>query len=125
MITLKIMGSNTKYTSQHIDNQSFDETFQVSTVEIVARNAGNTAVEYVRPATEEKQDALIGNYALKLDDTSTANVTYVGKAAIGSSGASAVWQIKKIDETSGIVITWAGGDSFTNVWDDRTTLTYL
>lgn len=57
MITLKIMGSNTKYTSQHIDNQSFDETFQVSTVEIVARNAGNTAVEYVRPATEEKQDA--------------------------------------------------------------------
>lgn len=77
-------------------------------------------------ATEAKQDALIGNYALKLDDTTTTSVTYVGKAAIGSATSSAVWQIKKIDETTGMSITWADGDDlFDNVWDNRaTTETY-
>lgn len=63
--------------------------------------------------------------AIRLDDTSTANVTYVGKATVGSSTASAVWQIKKIDETTGLVITWADGDtSFNNVWDNRVSLSY-
>lgn len=57
-------------------------------------------------------------------DTSGA-ITYVGKAAIGSSSASALWQIKKIDETSGTVITWADGNSnFDNIWDNRASLTY-
>lgn len=65
------------------------------------------------------------DYALQLDDTSTPNVTYVGYAAIGSSTASAVWRIKKIDETSGLVITWADSDNnFNNIWDNRTSLTY-
>lgn len=77
-------------------------------------------------ATEAKQDAIIGNYALKLDDTTTTNVTYVGKAAVGSATSSAVWQMKKIDESSGMTITWADGDAnFDNVWDNRaTTETY-
>lgn len=51
---------------------------------------------------------------------------YVGSAAPGSSTSSPVWRIKKIVEVgSMITITWANGDSnFTNIWDDRTTLTY-
>ncbi len=65
------------------------------------------------------------SYALRLDDTTTTNVTYVGKAAIGSAVASAVWQVQKIDETSGMVITWADGNaSFDNVWNNRASLTY-
>jgi hypothetical protein len=65
------------------------------------------------------------NYALRLDDTSTPNVTYVGQAAIGSGTGSAVWQIKKIDETTGMTITWVdSNDSFDNIWDNRTGLTY-
>lgn len=64
-------------------------------------------------------------YAVKLDDTSTASVTYIGKAAVGSSGASAVWQIQKMDESSGLVITFADGDSsFNNIWNNRTSLSY-
>lgn len=64
--------------------------------------------------------------AIKLDDTTTANVTYVGKAAMGGLAASAVWQIMKIDETSGLVITWADGNGlFDNIWDNRaTSVTY-
>jgi len=87
-------------------------------------------------ATEAKQD--VGNnllssidakvttdYALQLDDTSTPNMTYVGYAALGSAGSAAVWRIKRIDETTGMTITWAdSNDSFDNIWNNRTSLTY-
>lgn len=57
------------------------------------------------------------NYAIRLDDFTTTGVTYVGKAVISASTGSAVWQIQKIDETAGMVITWADGNSnFDNVW---------
>lgn len=79
----------------------------------------------VNAATEE---TLAGLLATKLDDVSTSNITYVGKAAIGSSGASAVWRIMKIDESgtpTTLSITWADSNSnFDNVWDNRTSLTY-
>jgi hypothetical protein len=61
----------------------------------------------------------------RLDDTSTLNMTYVGEANIGSAESSAVWRIKRIDETSGIKILYADGDSnFNNIWNNRTSLTY-
>lgn len=67
-------------------------------------------------------------FATQVDDVSTPGVTYIGKAGIGSSASSAVWQIQKIDESGSpitAVITWANGNSsFTNVWADRTSLTY-
>lgn len=54
------------------------------------------------------------------------NITYVGKAAIGALPSAPVWQIQRLDETSGLVLTWADGDpSYNNVWDNRASLTYL
>lgn len=71
---------------------------------------------------------IAGEYALQLDDVTTTGVTYVGKAAIGSSASGAVWQIKKINETGSpidLVITWADGNSnYDNIWNDRASLTY-
>jgi hypothetical protein len=65
------------------------------------------------------------DYAIQLDDTSTPNITYVGYAAIGSATSAAVWRIKRIDETSGLVITWAdSNNNFDNIWSNRTGLTY-
>jgi len=66
------------------------------------------------------------NYLTKIDDTTTSNVVYIGKAAIGSSAASAVWQIKKLDtSTLALDKTWAdGNDSFDNVWNNRASLSY-
>jgi hypothetical protein len=65
--------------------------------------------------------------AVQIDDVSTASVTYVGKATIGSAISSAVWQIAKIDE-SGSPITftkkYAGSGNFTQIWSNRTSLTY-
>lgn len=67
-------------------------------------------------------------YRTKIDEASTT-VTYVGKAELtGSaiSGASAVWQIMKIDETTNPTeISFADGNTnFDNVWDSRSSLTY-
>lgn len=77
---------------------------------------------------EENTQKLLGEYAVVLDDVTTTGMTYVGKAAIGSSTSSAVWQVKRLDETGSpttLVIKWADGDaSFNNVWSDRATLTY-
>ncbi len=59
------------------------------------------------------------------DDSGDSDVTYVGKAEIGTATSADEWQIFKIDESSGTVITWADGDEkFDNVWDDRESLTY-
>lgn len=61
----------------------------------------------------------------RIDDTSTANTTYIGKATIGSATSGAVWQIAKLDTSSGLIKTWADANaSFDNVWDDRVSLTY-
>lgn len=62
-------------------------------------------------------------YATKIDTTTTSGVVYIGKAAIASSGASAVWQLKKLDSnTLALDKTWADGDAlFDNVWDNRAT----
>ncbi len=60
------------------------------------------------------------DYNIKLDDTGTA--LYVGKALPGSSTSSAVWQIKKVTDTT---ISFADAVStFTKVWNDRASYTY-
>ncbi len=52
-------------------------------------------------------------------------VTYVAKAAPGSAQASAAWSAKKIDTTTGVVITWAdGNNNYDNVATNLTALTY-
>lgn len=94
------------------------------------RNALNLVIN---PATEEKQDDIItaiqgiggaSQYALQLDEAS-ATVSYIGEAPTGSSTGDSVWRIKKMDTTTGTVITWAdGNDNFDNVWDDRAILSY-
>lgn len=56
------------------------------------------------------------------------SLIYRGEAAPGSAEESAVWRIKRIafGEAGDVVETWANGSSeFTNVWTDRTQLTYL
>lgn len=66
-----------------------------------------------------------GNFTTKVDvvDSST---TYIGTSQIGTSVSSAGWQIKKITVSGSVTsIAWAGAsDAFTNVWDDRASLSY-
>ena len=84
---------------QTILNRSFDKTFQTLVTQILSTPM-----------------------AVKI--TTSGSVTYIGKAPTGSSQASAVWQAMKIDETTGLVITWADNGKYTQVATDLTSLTY-
>ena len=65
------------------------------------------------------------NFAQKI--TVSGSNTYVAQAVIGSSQASAVWQVKCVNVTGGdTVITWANGDDkYDNVATDLTALSYI
>lgn len=64
-------------------------------------------------------------YATRIDDSATP-IIYIGKAPLASITSDSVWQISKLDTSSGLIKTWADGNAdFDNVWDDRaTTITY-
>ena len=63
-------------------------------------------------------------YGTRIDEA-TSTVTYIGKATPGTATSVSLWQIQKIDTTTGTVITWADGNGdFDNIWDNRATLTY-
>lgn len=66
------------------------------------------------------------NYTTRIEeDSGDSNLTYIGNAVIGSAEASAVWQIKRLDATTGLVKLWAdGADAFDQVWDNRESLSY-
>ncbi len=59
------------------------------------------------------------------------NMIYFGRAAMGSAKSAAVWQIRKFVYASTAAnanlldTQWAGGiQSFTNVWNNRASLSY-
>jgi len=64
--------------------------------------------------------------ALQLDEVGT--LTYIGEADPGSATSSAVWRIKRMDESStnpDLIIKWASGnDNFDKIWDNRLSLSY-
>jgi len=59
-------------------------------------------------------------------DKATANITYVGEAAVGSSPSSSVWRVKRLSQSGDVLmIEWADGDSnFNNNWNNRASLSY-
>jgi hypothetical protein len=58
-------------------------------------------------------------------DDSADPIIYIGKAPIGSATSSAVWQVVRLDTTSGLVKMYADGNaSFDNIWDDAGSLVY-
>lgn len=73
------------------------------------------------------EEAGMFRFAIRVDETTTPNVTYVGKAPLGALDSEARWQIQKIDETTAVMmVLWAdGNDQMDNVWTDRaTTIVY-
>lgn len=104
---------STKDSGQQILNKSFDPDLQLLVVETVETNPAGTAA--YRKVT--------GDLATKIVISGTD--IYVGKSAIGSATSSAVWQVKKIDTASDIIITWADGNaSYDNVMDNAASLSY-
>ena len=63
-------------------------------------------------------------YDKRLDDTTTLNMIYIGEAVPGTATSAATWRIKRLDVTVGLIIQWADSGDFTQVWDNRASLTY-
>lgn len=72
-----------------------------------------------------KVSAFTGELSTRIDEVD-ANTTYIGKATVGSSPSSPVWQIQKMTKSGTVTnILWANGDTkFDKVWDNRTTYSY-
>ena len=66
------------------------------------------------------------NYSVLIDEPD-ASTTYIGRAKIGTSTSEAQWQIQKMVVEGNVTsIKWAeGDDAFNQIWDNRTSLTYL
>jgi hypothetical protein len=61
---------------------------------------------------------------LKLDN-SAGTIIYIGEAAPGVSDSDTKWRIKKLDTSTGLVITWASGTVFYDKqWTQRVSYTY-
>ncbi len=101
-----------KRSEQRVLNDVHDEQYSALVVEA----SGFDGQSLRRPISDTT--------ATRLDDTTTVNVIYIGKAPVGSSESSAVWQIAKLDTSSGLTKTWAGNANFTQIWGDRASLTY-
>ena len=89
----------------------------------------NVAGVTINPATEVKQDSIIEKlaaYTTLIDDYTTPNKTYIGKAVAGSGEGEVVWQIKCLDETGNFLkIQFADGVStFSKEWDERVNYSY-
>ena len=53
------------------------------------------------------------------------DVTYIASAPPGSDEDSPVWQARKVDTTTNVIISWADGDDeFDNVATDLALLNY-
>ena len=87
------------------------------------QDVGHDPTEVPVPVTLGKNSTY---FKLLIDDTTTTNVTYLGRALPGVSEGDSVWQIRAIDETGSFPeIEFAGGVStFTQEWDNRTSLSY-
>lgn len=70
----------------------------------------------------------VSNSSQNLEDsTTTPGTVYFGKAAQGVATSAQAWRIRRVVETAGSEsLTHAdGNDFYDNVWDNRSSLTYL
>jgi hypothetical protein len=114
---------NTFRQAQEIQNASFDEQYQIETVAPLGYRADLDAFVPLNASKGGNTISETPEAALRVD-TSVANTVYIGRAPIGTDTASAAWQIKKIDTTTGANITWAGSGNYNQVYDNRAALTY-
>lgn len=111
-------NNNTSPQSQNqILNQSFDQRYQT----LVTQPLGFDG--------QSLQRMNATNLALIIDRDGAGNPIYLGLAAPGSLVSESKWQIRKLtfDGANNVTaIQYADGDSnFDNIWNDRTSGTYV
>lgn len=103
--------TNSKYTSQHIDNQSFNDTYQVAqTLPLEYDPSGAVRLKVTEDLTTRWE--VSGSYI------------YLGEAAVDSATSDAVWRVQRIDTSTGQILFADGDPSFDNIYDNRASLSY-
>lgn len=125
------LNVNVQSTSASAAGSSFSDSLDVSQFALVDadRHVQVDVLSSVLPDTASTETTLqtlsFGGFKFALRMATLGNFDYIGEATMGSLTSSAVWRIKRIDNTSGVVITWAGSGAFDQVWDNYPSLTYL
>lgn len=119
-------GGGTQYQEDtgHTTGDTGTLTLAVRNDAQIARTSANS--DYSSIAVDDVGRPIVASaaYSTRIDEAS-GTVTYLGNALCGTATSAAAWQIKKIDSSSGVAITFADGDpQFNNVWSDRASLTY-
>lgn len=77
--------------------------------------------------TDEQIVITVDKYIQRISYTASGMTEYVGLALPGSGSDEAKWQIKKLTYSGTAVVSslFAGGNTnFTNIWDNRASLSY-
>lgn len=99
-----------------IDNQKVDNGI-----------LGAFDVETTQVSSKQVQHATLTTVLTFRQDDQSATVSYFGFAAAGTSEASALWRIFKLDTTTSTnqTLKFADGNAkFDNIWANRLSLTY-
>lgn len=116
------MAESTGNVQPQLDLSEHDETGNVPTKRSLLYGWNPDGLSKAR-LTVNEFGYLSTPYAYK--KTVVGAITYIGRAPVGTAESAAAWQAFKIDETSGMRMTWADGDSkYDNVVTDLTALTY-
>ena len=118
----------TRKSPQEIMNNSEDQDFNISCVEIAGYDLQNDRIVRILADANGTLKISDKNYARRIAYTSGDLEEYVGTALPGTTEGSASWQIMKLTYSgTGKVtsITWADGDdNFDNIWTNYSSLSY-
>lgn len=118
--------SKTKYTTQHIENVSFDEVYEMAGRTLWAFDPVNEVLRRVR--VDNLGNLMISERRMTVAiEYSGDNAIYIGEAAMGSGKDEAAWRIKKMTYSGDKItdVQWASGnDNYEHIWDNRASLSY-
>jgi len=119
-----------KVTSLPAGGSSFSDSAGVAKSGLVnaSRNVQVDVLSSTLPSSASTETTLqtisFGGFKFTLRLDTVGTIDYVGEATIGTATSAALWRIKRLDNTTGTVIQWAGTGVFNQIWDNRTSLTY-
>ncbi len=127
-LTFDTGSLNVKVTSQPATGNSFSNVGNEAKSGLVDgdRHVQVDVVSSALPTDASTETALqtiaFGGVQFALRMATVGDFDYVGEATVGTADSGTTWRIKRIDNSSGIVIKWASGTAgLDKIWDNGVT----
>jgi hypothetical protein len=117
--------TSTTDSEQDVLGSSFDGDFGVLAFEALGYDG--TALRRLKVNTSGETVIANDQVQTLIDDVTTTNVKYVGKAPIGTATSAPAWTIFKIDKSATPItlkVQWASAGASTCIYDNRASLSY-